>query len=174
MPFDHPSSLIKYIFLFLLVTTKKMSIEKNQKSQKKFFKIVQELSVFDGVEIAAVFYNDCHKKPIVYPDYVGAIKTFEKFKKLPMREQFETSGTIGEILQQLINEKKEQLRKLTEENNRKEMLIQLHNMKGKFSIDMIKLEDLSDWMHVMREYIKELKERMKAKKAEEEATTSNI
>ncbi|KAH0675135.1 hypothetical protein KY285_022936 [Solanum tuberosum] len=144
-----------------------------QKSRKEFFKMVRELSASHGVEIASVFYSDYHKKPLVYPNHDVAIKAFENFRKLPMQEQFKTTVTQLEVLQQLKTEKLEELQKLREKNKRMELTIKLHKMKIEdFSVDMINLEDLNDWIYVMREYLKEIKE-MKAR-VDKEGSISNI
>ncbi|WMV28396.1 hypothetical protein MTR67_021781 [Solanum verrucosum] len=136
--------------------------------------MARELSASHGVEIASVFYSDYHKKPLVYPNHVVAIKTFEKFRKLSMQEKFKTMVTQLEVIQQLKTEKLEELQKLREKNKRKELTIKLDKMKIEdFSVDMINLEDLNDWIYVMREYLKEIKEIMKAR-VDKEGSISNI
>nr|ABI34399.1 Polyprotein, putative [Solanum demissum] len=139
--------------------------------------MARELSASHGVEIASVFYSDYHKKPLVYPNHVVAIKTFEKFRKLSMQEKFKTMVTQLEVIQQLKTEKLEELQKLREKNERKELTIKLDKMKIEdFSVDMINLEDLNDWIYVMREYLKEIKEIMKARvdKEDFEMTNHNV
>ncbi|KAH0654181.1 hypothetical protein KY290_032450 [Solanum tuberosum] len=156
--------------------TKEMSTERKiayQKARNEFFKMARELNASHGVEIVGVFYSDYHKKPLIYPNHVAAIKTFEKFRKLYVQEQPKNMVTQEEITKQLIIKKMEELKKLRKKNRFTELTIKVYEMKKEdFSANMDP-KDVNDLLYVVRENLKQMKEILKAR-ADNEGSTLNI
>ncbi|WMV47247.1 hypothetical protein MTR67_040632 [Solanum verrucosum] len=134
--------------------------------------MARELNASHGVEIVGV-YSDYHKKSLIYPNHVAAIKTFEQFRKLSVQEQPKNMVTQEEVTKQLIIKKMKELQKLREENKFKELTIKVYEMKKEdFSVNMDP-KDVNNLLYVVRENLKQMKEILKARAGNEDST-SNI
>ncbi|XP_055803624.1 agamous-like MADS-box protein AGL80 [Solanum dulcamara] len=135
--------------------------------------MAQELNAFHGVEIASVFYSDYHKKPIIYPNHAAATKIIKSFRKLSVQEQSKIMVTQEESVKQIIKKMKEELQKIRKENRFKELTNKMYKLKQEGrSVDM-NFDELNDLLYVIKEYLKQIHELMKAKASEADSTSVN-
>nr|XP_010321680.2 agamous-like MADS-box protein AGL80 [Solanum lycopersicum] len=124
--------------------------------------------------MALIVYSPYSDEPKVFPNFVAAINTFQKFKELEALERSKNMVTKEEFTKKRIKKLQKQLLKIRKENRIKEMTNEMHEvLNGKMISNDMNLFYLNDLSYVIKKKLLLIRKIME-KNDGEEASTSHV
>ncbi|XP_057755491.1 agamous-like MADS-box protein AGL80 [Arachis stenosperma] len=145
-----------------------------QKKRKSgLIKKVDEISTFCGVDACAIIYSSDDPQPEVSSSPSGVNRVISRFKEMPELEQSKKMMSQESFLRQRIQKGQDQLKKLKNENRKKEMNnLMFQSLGGYQSLDNATMIDLNDLAWIIDQNINEVNKQM-SKLQGQEGTSSN-
>ncbi|CAL0334749.1 unnamed protein product [Lupinus luteus] len=120
-----------------------------KKRRNGLMKKINELTTLCGIEACAIISTPDDLQPEVWPSHLGVQRVLYKFCRMPEMEKGKKMFNQENFLSQSIMKAREQLRKLRNENRKKEMSLLLFQClsceNSANNLNMTNLSDLS-WM----------------------------
>ncbi|KAK7305528.1 hypothetical protein VNO77_43434 [Canavalia gladiata] len=129
-----------------------------KKRKNGLIKKIDEISTLCGIEACAIIYSPNDPQPEVWPSELGVQKVLSRFRRMPELEQTKKMLSQESFLSQSIIKGQEQLKKLRNENRKKEMthLMFQYLNGGRNIFDNATLIDLNDLSWMIDQNLKEI------------------
>ncbi|KAL4342910.1 hypothetical protein AHAS_Ahas11G0025600 [Arachis hypogaea] len=161
----------KVEFKYIANDSKRKATQKKRKSG--LTKKVDEISTLCGVDACAIIYTPDEPRPEVWPSPLEVNRVISRFKEMPELDQSKKMMSQESFLRQRIQKGQDQLKKLKNENRKKEMNnLMFQSLGGYQSLDNATMIDLNDLAWIIDQNIKEVNKQI-SKLQGQEGTSSN-
>ncbi|MED6152189.1 hypothetical protein PIB30_089476 [Stylosanthes scabra] len=147
-----------------------------KKRKGGLIKKVDEISTLCGVDACAIMYTPNDPRPEVWPSPSEVTRMISRFKEMPELEQSKKMMSQESFLRQRIQKAQDQLKKLKNENRKKEMSNLMFQALGHGGSSQIlenaTMIDLNDLAWIIDQNIKEINKKI-SKLEGQEGTSSN-
>ncbi|RYR79452.1 hypothetical protein Ahy_A01g004267 [Arachis hypogaea] len=162
----------KVEFKYIANDSKRRATQKKRKSG--MIKKVDEISTLCGVDACAIIYTPDEPRPEVWPSPLGVNRVISRFNEMPVLEQSKKMMSQESFLRQKIQKGQDQLKKLKNENRKKEMNnLMFQSLGGYQSLDNATMIDLNDLAWIIDQNIKEVNKQISKLQGQEGTSNNN-
>ncbi|KAF1891273.1 hypothetical protein Lal_00001416 [Lupinus albus] len=128
-----------------------------KKRKSGLIKKIDEISTLCGIEACAIIYNSNEPQPEVWPSHLGAQRVLYKFSRVPQMVQSKKMFNQESFLSQTIMKAQEKLKKLRNENRKKEMDLLMYQCLSSGSlVNNVNIANLNDLSWRIDQTVKEI------------------
>ncbi|OIW14096.1 hypothetical protein TanjilG_19475 [Lupinus angustifolius] len=141
-----------------------------KKRRNGLWKKINEITTLCGIEACAIISTPDDLQPEVWPSHLGVQKVLYKFSRIPEMEKSKKMFNQENFLSQSIIKAKEQLRKLRNENRKKEMsLLMFQCLSSDNSSNNVNMTNLSDLSWLIDLTLKEIDQNITKNQPQQDA-----
>ncbi|CAL0334748.1 unnamed protein product [Lupinus luteus] len=141
-----------------------------KKRRNGLMKKINELTTLCGIEACAIISTPDDLQPEVWPSHSGVQRVLYKFSRIPEMEKSKKMFNQENFLSQSIIKAREQLRKLRNENRKKEMsLLMFKCLSSENSANNLNMTNLSDLSWMIDLTLKEIEQNITRNQPQQDA-----
>ncbi|KAK7387293.1 hypothetical protein VNO78_27991 [Psophocarpus tetragonolobus] len=142
-----------------------------RKRKTSLLKKTEELSTLCGIQACAIVFGPYDPMPEIWPSESGVQNVLEKFWSIPEWEQSKKMANQESFIAESIQKGKEKLKKLVEDNNKKEITMFMYQRLNKMSVDQpdknMTAADLNVLSSVIEQNLRDIDRRLESLNANE-------
>ncbi|KAE9598897.1 hypothetical protein Lal_00022368 [Lupinus albus] len=140
-----------------------------KKRRNGLMKKINEISTLCGIEACAIISTPYDLQPEVWPSHLGVQRVLYKFSRMSEMEKSKKMFNQENFLSQSIIKAREQLRKLRNENRKKEMsLLMFQCLSSENPSNNVNMTNLNDFSWMVDLTLKEIEQNMTKNQPKEE------
>ncbi|CAL0301326.1 unnamed protein product [Lupinus luteus] len=128
-----------------------------KKRKNGLIKKMDEITTLCGIEACAIIYNSNEPEPEAWPSHLGAQRVLYKFSRVSQMVQSKKMFNQESFLNQSIMKAQEKLKKLRNENRKKEMdLLMYQCLSSGYLVNNVGMANLNDLQWKIDQTLKEI------------------